>query len=389
MPALPVTVALRAYYFLTFGVMGIYLPFFPTWLRARGFVGWQMSALTALSPLCQLAAPALVGMLADRFALRGRMMIVCTVTTAFGLSLLTSTSVLMTPLPFAVAASCLLMFAALRSPISGLADVLAMEVAPDYGRMRLWGSLGFMVLALLGGRFLDPTHPVLVPLVISLLCWISVGAAALLPQTSHLPARPVWEDLRGLWSQVPYRHLLFTMMLVFGGMTAYDLCISLRLAELGAHPAYIGTFWATATASEIVLLHYSAPLLRRIGPGKLLTLACAAASLRWMFLAQATSLSLILAMQPLHSISFGLMWVSSVGVLKREVGERGTATAQGFFAMAVAVGATLGLSTWGVLYDAKGSSFLFQCASGVSALAAVSASRLIRFTAPKALNSTS
>ncbi len=64
------------------------------------------------------------------------------------------------------------------------------------------------------------------------------------------------------------------------------------------------------------------PLIDRIGPGKTLTFAALVAAVRWTILAGTPSLGVLLALQPLHAITFGSMWLSVVSVLKREVGEK-------------------------------------------------------------------
>jgi PPP family 3-phenylpropionic acid transporter len=378
----PTKAALRLYYFITFASMGLYLPFFPTWLRARGFVSWQMGTIMAIMPVCQMISPAIVGMIADKLALRGRMMTVCCVTTALGLSAFTASAGLLEAVPFLLACFFMLAFALMRSPIVGLADVLAMEIAPDYGRMRLFGSMGFMVAALLGGRLLDPTHPTALPGAVAGLIWLLTIVSLLLPKTSSLPPRPALSDARALLSQTAYRRLVLTMMFIFGGMTAYDLCLTLRLRELSASGTEVGLFWSVATCSEVILLFFAGRFINRVGPGKLLTFALVVATGRWLFLSQAEDLTLMLLLQPVHAIVFGLMWVSSIAVLKREVGEKGTATAQGLFSSFVALGAAIGLSSWGTVYDAIGSEIDFLGAACDSGIAELCASTLIRHTKP-------
>lgn len=374
--------ALRAYYFISFGAMGLYLPYFPTWVRSRGFVGSEMGLLMAALPFCQLLSPAVVGLLADKFALRGRMMTLCALFTAMGISAFGLSALILNEIPFALALTCMLAFAFLRSPIVGLADVLAMETAPDYGRMRLFGSMGFGVMALIGGHVLDPTHPFALPVAIAGCIWLLTVVSLLLPKTSALPPRPALKDAREYLKQPAYRRLLVTMMLIFGGMSAYDLCLTLRLRELGATGTQTGLFWSTATGAEVILMIWAARISDRMGPGKALTLACLVSAGRWLFLSQATDLNLMLALQPLHAISFGLMWVSAIGALKREVGEKGTATAQGMYASAIAFGAMIGITFWSAYYDWFGSERLFLTAACVSGAAALSASRLIRFSGP-------
>ncbi len=371
---------LRLYYFVAFGALGLYLPYFPSWLRSRGFVGLQMSAIVMMLPLCQLIAPSLVGVVADRWGLRGRMMTFCTTITALGMTALSLCAFWFEDIPFVLAWLCALIFSAFRGPSVGLADVLAMERAKNYGRTRLWGSLGFMVHAFVGGQIVDTNHAYQVPAVVAAVLWLLVIASYFLPRTSHIPPRPAVADAHALLKQRSYRQLLVTMVLIFGGMSAYDLCATMHLTSLGATGTQIGLFWTLATLAEVVLMFGSARLVESMGPGKALTLACATASARWLFLSQAQSLELILALQPLHAVSFGLMWISAIGVLKRELGEKGTATAHGLYSSSIAVGATLGLLSWGVLFERVGGSTVFMVASLIVAGATLSASRLIRLS---------
>lgn len=378
MPSLSVAAALRAYYFIAFGAVGLYLPYFPAWLRARGYYGWQMSLIMALLPFCQLLSPTLVGILADRLGLRGGMMTVCAGMSALGVSVLTFFAQTMDTLPLSVTLACAFVFAALRSPVVGLADVMAMETSSDYGRMRLWGSLGFMVSSLLGGRFLDPEHPTLLPLVVSALLWALAAASLLLPQNAHLPPRPAAKDAHALLQQPSFRRLLLTMTLIFCSFSAYDLCVTLRLYELGAAGSTVGRFWAIATCSEVILLFWARRILQSIGPGKLLCASCLVSAARWILIADITSISSLVWLQPLHAVSFGLMWASAIGVLKREVGVRGTATAQGLYGSAIAVGGTIGFLSWGPVYEIWGSERVFAVSAAIMTAAALSAVTLIR-----------
>lgn len=369
---------LRVYYFVAYSALGLYLPLFPSWLKERGFSGVSMAALVMLMPLCQLLAPVFVGGLADRLQLRGRMMTFCAAVTATGMSVLCVTSHLTAQLPFVLSWLCLFLFAALRGPSVGLADVLAMESQYDYGRLRVFGSLGFMGMALLGPSLIDVRHPALLPCAMSVTLWLLVLVSRFLPQASRLPPRPVLADATELLAQPRYQKLLVTMVLIFTASSAYDLCATMLLMERGANGAYIGKFWAVAVIAEVVVMSLAAPWVERIGPGKVLALSCAAAALRWLFIASTPSLSWLLAFQPLHALSFGSMWMGAICVLRRELGAKGTATAHGLFSSAIAVGNALGLLVWSVLYEREGGALVFGCASVLAALSALSAARLIR-----------
>lgn len=373
---------LRFYYFIAFGTFGLYLPFFPSWLEARGFTGPSMSLIASLLPLLGLLSPTIIGMLADRFGVRGRMVTVTAACSAIGVSLLTLAAGTLSPLPLLVAASSMAVFAAFRSPTTSLADVLALESGANYGRIRLFGSLGFLTAVTLGGYIVDVEHPYQLPAIMTLTLWVVVVVSLLLPKGSPLPPRPPLGDARALFRQPGYRWLLASAAFITLSMSSYDLCSSLRVRQLGASTEYVGYFWSVATASEIGVMYFAAPFVKRVGPGKVLTFALLVTSLRWLLFSILTDLDAILWLQPLHAIVFGLMWLSVMSTLRREVGERGMATAQGLLTSAFAVGGAAGIWIWGPLYAALGSATVFRASSVVALVGALCATRLIRWGAP-------
>lgn len=379
--------ALRLYFFVGFAAVGIYLPHFPSWLAGHGFVGLKMSALTLLLPLMSLLAPPVLGVLADRLGLRGKLITLCSAVSGTGLVLLGLLAWAYDPLPFIPTLLAMFVFASLRAPSLGLADVVAMETAANYGRMRLFGSLGFLTAALFGSHLVGPAHPFALPLAVAGLVWLQTLVSLALPRTSHVPASPAAADAPRLLEQLGFRRLLLTVALIFASMTAYDLCVSMRVRALGASDAYVGLFWAVATGAEVALMYWLAPTLRRFGAGKLLTFSCIVAALRWVYIAEATDLTQLLLLQPLHAVSFGMMWLSAVALLKREAGQQGTATAQGLFSACIAIGGTLGTATWAVLYEEFGNRVVFYSAAVLSVVAAGAGLRLITRTPYRASDS--
>lgn len=371
-----VAVALGFYYFVSFSAIGLYLPYMPAWLEARGFVGSTMSALALLLPAMAVVMPPVFGMIADTFALRGGLLRIACGGTAIAMGALALASGRLSPLPFVIAFVCFLVFAIFRSVMSGLADVIALEHARHYGRMRLWGSLGFLCSAWAGGFLIDPKHPVALPACIAAGLLAALLVARLLPAAAALPPRPAPAEARRLLGQRPFRWLLAVSFLCIGAHSAYDLCVTLQLRSLGASGGFVGTCWAVATLAEVLLMASLAPHLTRFGPGRMLALGVAAGALRWMLLATVTSLPLLLLLQPLHALSFGLTWISALALLKEQAGGSGLATAQGLFSASTAAGSTLGIAAWGPLYAQAGGRGVFGTAALV-ACAATAATLLL------------
>ncbi|HXS18676.1 MAG TPA: MFS transporter, partial [Polyangiaceae bacterium] len=236
----------------------------------------------------------------------------------------------------------------------------------------------FMCTAFFGASLINVKHPALLPSVIAVTLWVLVLVSRALPKTTSLPPRPVLSDAWELLTQARYRQLLTTMLLIFTASSAYDLCVTMFLTQRGANGAYVGKFWAVAVLAEVAVMSLLAPAVQRLGPGRVLVLSCAVAAGRWLFIANTSSLPWLLALQPLHAVSFGLMWIAAISMLRHELGDKGTATAHGLFSSAIAVGNALGLLAWSVMFEKQGGLVVFTWAGMLAALGALSAVRLIR-----------
>jgi len=123
----------------------------------------------------------------------------------------------------------------------------------------------------------------------------------------------------------------------------------------------------------VVLLATGARLADRFGARSLLVVAFFGGALRWMLLARVHSLPLILALQPLHAVSFGVWWVASVSYTRARAPAHALATAQGLFSAVCGAGSVAGMLLWGIVYRRAGGATTFDAACMVSLAAGVTA----------------
>ena len=361
---------LRIYYFAAFSALGINVPFLPVWLEARGLRGIEMSSLIAVRPAIGIFAPIVFGLVADAFQLRRALVRVgcflCTLVFAV-LSLAVSEN---PELGFGQLLLLLSVFAFFRTPMTTIADVAALEGKTSYGVVRLWGSVGFMLTAVLAGRFVDPRSPLEFPLAMTLALALSFVVSFALPGGAVRAPAPFWRDARSLFTAGDFRLFLLATVLWQVSHAAYDLCISLHLRDLGASGAYVGASWAFGTLSEVGLMAVAHRFVIRHGALWLLVLAFASAAVRWLLLSELRSLPVLMALQPLHALTFALAWIAALSWVKQRAGAHVMGTAQGLFAAAMGVGATLGFLGWGPLYERAGGSVVFGCAALIAMLSA-------------------
>jgi MFS transporter, PPP family, 3-phenylpropionic acid transporter len=376
---------LRLYYFASFAALGAYNPFFPRWLEARGLTGLSMGVVAALIPAMGILGPPAVGFLADALGLRGSLLRVACLGAGVSMAALAALGLGGGAPAFGAVFMAVLGYAVFRSPMIMLADVVALERAhaarTTYGALRLWGSVGFLAGVLAVAHSLDPRASVPLPATIAALLLIAFLSAWTLPAKPSSPRLPVAREARALLAAPSFALFLVVSTLAQMTHAGYDLCFSLHLRDLGVLDARIGVAWGIGVVSEVVLMAFAERLCARFSAPRLLAFALLGAAARWALLASLRSLPVLLALQPLHALSFGLWWVASVAFVKERAPAQALATAQGLFSAAIAVGSVAGMLVWGAVYRRAGGAAVFGAAGAIAlagALLATSWARRLR-----------
>ena len=374
---------LRLFYFLCFASLGLYLPFLPPWLEARGVTGFSLGLILANLPALGLVAPPLFGLLADAFGLRGHLLRIACAGAALAFAALALTPLVSgRALGFTSLFAAVLAFACFRAPIIPMVDVIALEEVKSgratYPRIRIWGSIGFLITAVAAGRYIDPARASALPLAIAVALTALFAASFGLPARAEGPPIPLQGHFRSLLQNTDFVAFLAASFLSQAAHSSYDICYSLHLRDLGLSGASTGFAWGIGVVAEVLVMAFGAPLFERFRPPTLLAAAFAGACIRWILVASITSELGLFAIQLLHACSFALMWLSSVAFVKERVPGPVLATGQGLFTASIAAGSVLGILAWGPLYHRSGGGLTFASAAVLSALASGVAAWLSR-----------
>jgi predicted MFS family arabinose efflux permease len=155
----------------------------------------------------------------------------------------------------------------------------------------------------------------------------------------------------------------------YAGHSMYDAYFSLHLSLLGLDDSFTGLAWSVGVVAEIGLLAASGPLIARCGAARLLAVAFAVGCARWLLLAVARDPALILALQPLHAVTFALGYVAGVTLAREQASDETQTAAQGLFAAAFALGGVLGMPLAGRLFEHLGARGMFVTAAGAAGMA--------------------
>ena len=171
---------LALFYGAYFAAVGIHLPFWPVWLEWRGLDAVEIGYILAAGYWPRIATNLLIPAVSDRLGERRRPMMVLTAVTLAGLLL------------FALARDFwpLLLLSVLTgaswAAILPLGEAVALGEAKrrdlNYGRIRLWGSIAFILAAIAIGQWLEDAGPAIVLWSIAAVVACLLGACLLLPE---------------------------------------------------------------------------------------------------------------------------------------------------------------------------------------------------------------
>ena len=244
---------------------------------------------------------------------------------------------------------------------------------------RLWGSFGFLVAAVAGGRYLDPESPTALPALVAASLLVALLTALALPVRAA-SRRGETSGLRALGDAADFPLLLAGVLVAESALSCHELCFSLYLSDVGASTGVIGLAWGTGVFLEILMMAGAAPLIARFGAPRLVVLALGWTALRFALVVPLRSLAALIVLQVLHSPSVAILWTAALSHLKERASPQAFATAQGLLSAATGAGAVAGMVTWGAMYQRVGGPGTF----GVAAVVAVAAAALAGRWAEKA-----
>ncbi len=361
-------VALGLAYFLIFALVGLLIPYFPLFAESIGLSGTQIGLLIAIGALVRTLAPPLWGYLADRLGARRQLFVGAAMATAAAVIPILSSRL------FGQLLIWLALFHLFMSPLVPFVDAAAWErvvhKGGDYGRVRLWGSIGF-ICASLGAGWIAKAFSLVYALAAAVpIATLLALAGSRLPvaQAGQAERRKIWRLLPSLASS-PLRLLFLTAAIMQISHGAFYAFFSIHLGRLGFDPAAAGLAWAVGVGAEVVLMYFSTALLDRVPAERVLVIAFGVAAARWWIIAAATALPVILAAQTLHAVTFAGFHIAALKTLHRIVPEHLRTTGQGLYgALSFGLGGSLGMGLSGIIVDKLGTSGLFWL-SGVVAIA--------------------
>ena len=308
--------ALSASYFAH---IGFFNPYLPLWLKDMGFGLFAISLLTSVQAATRLFAPYGWGWLSDRTGERVKLL-------RYGatVALVASAGLWFQLGPWWLFAVLLLMFTHTSSmmPMSeaAMAHLVSQGGSFDarrYGRVRVFGSLGFLVTVFAAGAWFEhfgmqdfPAWTLLTMAAVTLSVWSLPDLKEAVP--AHEEQLPVWPVLRQRAVQWFFAALFFHVLSHIGIYVFF----SLYLDALGYSKTVIGALWAVSVVVEIVWFITQSRWLPLLPLTGWLALCSAVMVLRMGLTASLAQVLWVLVLaQALHALTFAAHHTSCIALL--------------------------------------------------------------------------
>ncbi len=359
----------KASYFFYFAAGSCLMPFIALYYAQNGLSASQIGLLSGLLPLVTLVSAPLWGGLADATRRHHALLLLAiagSMAAVLGLSRADSLRWLI-PLVMLNAFS--------LAPVIPLIDNTVLTMLGErrrlYGRQRLWGAIGWGIVAPIAGWVMDRAGMRGAFGGYVILMFGCLLAVAGLPVGRVSIGGSYWRGVRGLLNN--WQWLVFLASILIGGLVlSIEMSfLFLYMDRLGASKTLMGVSLTVSTVSELPVWFFANRLMERLGTRKVLVLsllACAAQGFGYSLMVDPL---VVLPIQLLHGLAFSASWAAGVA-FSGEIAPKGMGgTAQGVFS-AVSFGfrSALGAFIGGLLFDTAGPAAAFRW-GGIAALVGI------------------
>ncbi|MDZ4212773.1 MAG: MFS transporter [Methylotenera sp.] len=333
---------LSRFYFIYYFFVGAFVPYWGLYLKSEQFSPADIGILMSLFQISRIFAPNFWGWLADHTGKRAQWIKL----TAF-LGLCGFTAVFWAHgffwLFFVMAA--LSLFTSSTLPLAESLTLAHLATTNGhYSRIRMWGSLGFIVAAVILGFLIDFAG------INSLLWFLLIVQITLFALTYTLPDAKVEahpHDHFSIWQVIKQPNVLALLIGCALMVTAHGVLYnfySIYLSDHGYSKGMIGLLWSVGVICEIGIFMWMPKIMARFSLKVILQISLALAVLRFGMIGIAVdNIVLLIIAQTLHAATFGSFHAASVEVITQFFNGRHQAKGQAIYnSVAYGIGGTVG-----------------------------------------------
>ena len=337
---MPILLAL--FYFFYFAIIAVHIIFLPKVLSEVGYSPSEIGIIFAAAPLVRFIVPFafIKGVQLNRKIFNYALLSLSLSALAFYPSLHHFYALLFANIGLGIGLSLILPFV----------EVIALVLIGKerYGKVRLYGSVGFIFVSLVLVKFLSAPETAIIYLIVVTIATALFGyiiakrdpSNSSSSDESHLDEFSILKQWR-LWGG------LLLMQVSFG---AFYNFFTIYETERGISLDMTVYLWSFGVIVEIIMLYFQGPLLKK-NLLSILQFTTAFTSLRWFLLFLfPTDITLLFTSQAIHALSFALFHSAAISYLFTLYAQKKLAQ-QFFFGISYGLGGFIGAIGAGYIYE--------------------------------------
>jgi len=350
--------------------MATVVPYMQQILKIQGFRAYEIGLLLGIFEITGIFGPLLIGWFADKIGKYRLILLVLTI--GSGVSFL----FFMFNIGFTASSLILILFGMMYRPIASLTDALASRTLTDavkqYGRARIWGSIGFVGISFFYQiwGFLDSSSPVRIVTVFIVLMTalflsnLSLPKVQISKKQNSLQNKPDTRKKENLLEVIasipaPFWIGISAAFIIKMGMSGYYSFFSIYLNDIYNIKSISG-IWGIGALAEIPVVLWGSRFVVRYGVAKMLGLAAIGTVLRMFIYAIAPPFPIMMTGQLLHALSFGLLHITIIVLINHQIPEKSRALAMAIFGgISYGLAGFIGSSLSGFILDSYGFSIMY------------------------------
>lgn len=371
-------------YFGYFAVLALLVPYLAVYLDGLGFDSRQIGELIALSTICRIIGPPVWASLSDRL---GRLLPAIQLGVFLSVGLLVIMSQLSSYWSVALGLALISFFWSAILP--QLEVVTLSSLGPHhhlYSRIRLGGSLGFIVVALFAAELLAwggaQAYPWIAAVMLLPLAWMSLR----LQEPERSVIAPDAAPSEAFWQRVcrkPFVFFMISSLCLQVSFAPFYAFFALYLTGLGYAPMSVGALIALGVVAEVGMFFVAGRLLVRFDVANVIALCLGITALRWFMLAHvADVLVWLILIQLLHAFSFALHHSAAMRFIHQYFPNEQHSRGQAFY-VSIGMGGGGAIGAWfaGLLWQqGAGATQTFELAALFTAVGMLAAILMTRYT---------
>jgi PPP family 3-phenylpropionic acid transporter len=369
---------LSAFYLTYFAALGALVPYWSLYLKGLGFSALEIGQLMAIPMATKFLAPYVWGWLGDHLGHRMAIVRLGSLLTAlificvFWFQGFWELGLVMALFSF--------FWNAVLPQFESVTLVYLGDRAEHYARIRVWGSVGFIIAVMVLGVAVDFSGPaVILPVLLSI--YITIWLSSLLIRDPDPAPHP--EDQPSIVAvlKIPAVMAFFAVcFLLQAGHGAYYAFYSIYMEEVGYSKTLIGQLWALGVIAEVIVFLFMHRLLQRWGARKVLLASLWLAALRWLLIGHfPDQLLVMLFAQTLHAATFGTFHAAAIHLVHSYFTGRHQGRGQALYSsLSFGFGGAVGSLYSGSLWASAGPAFTYSVSAFISLVAVLIAWRWVR-----------